>query len=407
MTVSTIAEVLLLSGLALAGSSNVALAATVATDTPAALPAIIDGHADFVVHYSKRGWAADDYDIERSLPGQADVPRWRAGGINGMLATVGSDLGPGSKGHFPRVLVSLDWFDAFMARHGRVLSRALSADDFAAADRNGTIALMPALEGGDQIDGSLENLRTAYARGIRSMGIVYDHNNDIGDGAMAFPSSTDGAAPSSGGLTQFGHQVVAEMNRLGMLIDLSHAAESTSLEVLRISRVPVIFSHSGSRALADTPRNLSDKVLQAVASNDGIVMVPLVPYLTTTENWKWWLSGEIEYARLAGKFNEDSEAIDRGMAAWDAANPQPEVTVSQVADQIEYVARIAGKDHVGIGSDFDGMGSFVIADLSDASKMRPLLDELIERGWSEQDLRKLARGNILRVISVVQAHAAR
>ena len=403
----TIAGVLLASGLAIVGSTTTALAAQPAAHARTALPAIIDGHADFAIHYSNKGWAAADYDIERSLPGQADVPRWRAGGINGMLATVGSDLGPGSPQHFPRVLVSLDWFDALIATHQGALSRALTAADFEAAERHGKIALMPALEGGDQIDGSLENLRTAYARGVRSMGIVYDHHNDIGDGAMAMPSSTDVAAPSSGGLSPFGRQVVAEMNRLGMLVDLSHAAESTSLEVLGITRAPVIFSHSGSRTLADTPRNLSDKVLSAVAANGGIVMVPLVPYLTTTANWRWWLSGESEYARLVEEFDEDTEAIDRGMAAWDDANPQPKVTVSDVADQVEYVARIAGRDHVGIGSDFDGMDSFVIAELNDASRMRALFDELVGRGWSDEDLRKLARGNILRVITAVQAQAAR
>jgi membrane dipeptidase len=407
MTVRTIAGVLVLFGLALAGSASAAHAAQPAAGAPTALPAIIDGHADFAIHYAKKDWAAADNDIERSLPGQSDVPRWRAGGINGMLATVGSDLGPGSAGHFPRVLVSLDWFDALIASHGRALSKALTAADFEAADRDGRIALMPALEGGDQIDGSLENLRTAYARGVRSMGIVYDHHNDIGDGAMAMPSSTGVAAPSSGGLTPLGRRVVAEMNRLGMLIDLSHAAESTSLEVLRLSSVPVIFSHSGARALADTPRNLSDQVLRALASNGGIVMVPLVPYLTTTEHWRWWLSGETEYARLADRFKEDSEAIDRGMAAWDTANPQPAVTVSQVADQVAYVARIVGIDHVGIGSDFDGMDSFVIPDLSDASRMRALFDELIRRGWNEGDLRKLARENFLRVVRAVQAQAAR
>ena len=403
----TIAEVLVLCSLAVVASAAAAPAAQPAAHARTALPAIIDGHADFAIHYSNKGWATADYDIERELPGQADVPRWRAGGIDGMLATVGSDLGPGSAGHFPRVLVSLDWFDALIARHRGALSRALTVDEFAAAERDGTIALMPALEGGDQIDGSLENLRTAYARGVRSMGIVYDHHNDIGDGAMAMPSSSGVAAPSSGGLTPFGRQVVAEMNRLGMLIDLSHASESTCLEVLGLTRAPVIFSHSGSRALADTPRNLSDKVLSAVAANDGIVMVPLVPYLTTTENWRWWLSGESEYARLVAEFGEDSEAIDRGMTAWDTANPQPKVTVSQVADQVAYVARIAGIDHVGIGSDFDGMDSFVIADLNDASKMRALLDELIKRGWSEENLRKLARGNVLRVIKAAQAQAAR
>jgi microsomal dipeptidase-like Zn-dependent dipeptidase len=141
-------------------------AAQSAVVAPVELPSIIDGHADFAIHYMRRGWAAGSYDIERSLPGQADVPRWQAGGIDGVLVTVGSDLAPGSARHFPRVLASLDWLDALVASHGGLLTKALSAADFEAAHQDGRIALMPAIEGGDQIDGSLENLRAAYARAL-------------------------------------------------------------------------------------------------------------------------------------------------------------------------------------------------------------------------------------------------
>jgi len=405
--VRTFAAGLLLFCLTLVGCAAPAHAAQSEIVAPAGLPSVIDGHADFAIHYMRRGWSANGYDIERSLPGQADVPRWRAGGINGVLVTVGTDLAPGSARHFPRVLASLDWLDALIARHDGVLRKALSAADFEAADQEGRIALMPAIEGGDQIDGSLENLQAAYARGVRSMGIIYDHHNDIGDGAMVMPSSTSVAAPLNGGLSAFGREVVAEMNQLGMLIDLSHAAESTSLDVLRLSNAPVSFSHSGARALADTPRNLSDSVLRAVAANGGVVMVSLVPYLTTTEHWRWWSSGETTYAALEHRYKGDKAAIARAMAEWDAANPQPTVTAAQVADQVEHVVRIAGVDHVGIGSDFDGMDSFVIADLKDAASVRALLGELMLRGWGNVELHKLARGNVLRVMKAVEARAAR
>lgn len=367
----------------------------------------IDGHSDFAVHYLRQGWSVEAHDIERSLPGQADVPRWQAGRVNGALVTIGSDLPPGSAGHFPRVLASIVWFDALIDRHGDAIFKARSAADFDHAEILGRIALMPAIEGGDQIDASLANLRTAYAAGVRSMGLVYDHHNAIGDGAMAMPFSLRIAANPSGGLTPFGRRVIAEMNRLGMVVDLSHAAQSTALQAIDASTAPVIFSHSGARALANTPRNLSDAVLREVARTGGIVMVPLVPYLTTTAHWNWWTAGEAHYAALQAKHGNDQAAISRGMAEWDATNPQPAVTVANVADQIEYIARITGRDQVGIGTDFDGMGSFAIADLSDASKVPRLFAELSRRGWTERDLRKLAQGNFLRVLRKVETSAQR
>lgn len=384
----------------LTGLAALSLATAIASAST--LPPVIDGHSDFAIHYLKKQWSLDAHDIEKELPGQADVRRWLKGGVNGALATVGSDKAPGSKQHFPRVLVSLDWFDALIERHQGSLVAARSATDFDLAGKAGKIALMAAIEGGDQLDSSLEHLRVAHSRGVRSVGIVYDHHNSIGDGAMAMPSSAEVAAPASGGLSAFGRQVVEEMNRLGIIVDLSHAGERTALEAMRISKAPVIFSHSAARGLSDTPRNLSDQVLREVTRNGGVVMVPLVPYLTTTDHWRWWSAGEAKYAELE-KQASDEASINRGMAEWDAANPQPKVTVAHVADQIGYVAKIAGKEHVGIGTDFDGMGSFAIKDIADAAAIPKLLTELRARGWSTADLHNLARGNFLRVLRAVES----
>ena len=370
------------------------------------LPPVIDGHSDFAIHYMKNQWTLDGLDIEKGLPGQADVPRWREGGINGALATVGSDQPPGSKQHFPRVLVSLGWLDKLIQRHQGSLMAVRSASDFDHAANAGKIGLMAAIEGGDQLDGSLEHLRSAYVRGVRSVGIAYDHHNNIGDGAMAMPGSKTFAAPANGGLSAFGRQVVKEINRLGMMVDLSHAGEQTALDAIRLSKAPVIFSHSAARGLADTPRNLSDDVLREVARNGGVVMVPLVPYLITTEHWRWWSAGEAKYAELE-KQHSDEAAISRGMAEWDAANPQPNVDVGHVADQIEYIARLVGREYVGIGTDFDGMGSFAIKGLENASATVKLLAELRARGWPTEDLHKLTRGNFLRVLRAVEAAAER
>lgn len=397
------AAALLLSMLALIASAGPGSGQEAHLDAGGSAPAVIDGHADFAIHYLRRGWSVDAHDIETSLPGSVDVPRWRAGGVGGMLVTIGSDLPPGSTGHFPRVLRSIDWFEALIRRHERSLAPARSSRHLEDGSPGGRIALMLAIEGGEQLDASLDNVRTAYARGVRSVGIVYDHHNAIGDGAMAMSSSAAIAGPAHGGLTPFGREVIAELNRLGMIIDLSHAAETTALEAIGLSRAPVIFSHSGARALADTPRNLADEVLRRVAANGGIVMVTFAPYLTTTEHWRWWSEGEARYAELVAAHGEDEAAIGRGMAEWDKANPQPRVGVGQVADQVEYVARMAGVDHVGIGSDFDGIGDFAVTGLGDAAGLPALFDELRRRGWSDADLAKLARENFLRVVRAVEA----
>lgn len=366
---------------------------------------IFDGHSDFAIHYARAepAWSITAHDIAAALPGQADLPRWRQSGVYGMLATVASDRPPGAGPHFDRLAVSLDWLGALAARHSGDILWVRSLAELRRTRNDGRIGLMAAIEGGDQIDGSIANLRTAFARGVRSMLIVYDHHNALGDGAMVLEQSAAIASPANGGLSAFGREVVAEMNRLGMLVDLSHASEATARHAMAASTAPVIFSHSAARALADTPRNLSDETLRAVRENGGIVMVPLAPYLITTEHWRWWSSGERRYVELVASHPGDEAAVGHGMEEWDRANPRPTVTVAHVADQIEHVARLAGDDHVGIGSDFDGMGQFSITGLEHAGHLQALIAELRRRGWTERRLEKLGSGNFERVLARVEA----
>jgi membrane dipeptidase len=195
------------------------------------------------------------------------------------------------------------------------------------------------------------------------------------------------------------------MNRLGMIVDLSHAGDTTAQQGIAASRAPVIFSHSAARKLADTPRNVSDATLRRLVANGGMIMVPLAPYLITTEHWKWWSGGEAHYNSLVK--TDDDAAIKQKMAAWDRANPEPRVTVAQVADQIEHITRIVGHAHVGIGTDFDGMGNFEIIGLQDAAHLQALFSELRGRGWTDQQLNAIGTGNFERVLREVEVRASR
>lgn len=235
------------------------------------------------------------------------------------------------------------------------------------------------------------------------MGIVYNDNGAIGDGALPGRNSK----PASGGLTPFGRSVIAEMNRLGMIVDLSHAAESTANQSILESRAPVLFSHSGGRQVTDTPRNLSDQTLRLVRQHDGLVMVPLVPYFISSDYARWWEAGEANYARLQAQFPDDRERVKRDSTRWDQENPAPTVGIANVADHIEHIARVAGHERVGVGSDFDGMGSHVIAPLADASMLPHLFTELARRGWSQEQLEMLASRNFERLFGAVEAVAKR
>ncbi len=269
--------------------------------------------------------------------------------------------------------------------------------------RSGKIACLIGIEGGHQINNSLAMLRQMYAAGARYMTLTHSSNTDWAD------SATDN--PAHHGLTPFGAEVVREMNRLGMLVDLSHVSEETMKAAIAVSAAPVIFSHSSARALVDHPRNVSDDVLRLVARNGGIVMVNFAPAYVSSARDQWDADRSAEQARynsppLTGLYIGQPERAQKALQQWDDEHPAPAATLIQVADHIEHVRQVAGIDHVGLGSDFDGI-SATPRGLEGVDRYPALLAELMRRGWSDGDIAKLAGENVLRVMAAAEQVAAR
>lgn len=358
--------------------------------------ATVDGHNDFIGRFITGDSLldVDAYDF-RQTTGQTDLERWRAGGVAGSFVTVAGayqdDVDAGMR-------ATLDLLARLAARYPERLTLARTAADVRAAQSSGKVALIPHIEGGEQLGGSLERLRTYHALGVRSIGLTWNRTNDLADAAND--------TVRWGGLSSLGEAVVREMNRLGVLIDLSHAADQTVLDVLALSQAPVFFSHSSARALTNTHRNVSDDILRRLAAAGGVVMVTFVPYLTTPAYAAWYAKGEAVWDSLRTARGDDRAAATTAMQEWEAAQPPPLVTLKAVADHIDHVRRVAGVDHVGIGSDFDGMFSHVTG-LQDVSTFPALFEELTRRGWTREDLRKVASENILRVMAEVERVAAR
>ena len=285
-----------------------------------------------------------------------------------------------------------------IAKYPDRLALALSAEDIRREFKQGRIASLLGLEGGHAIENSLGALRAYYDLGVRYMTLTHNVTLDWADAAL------DSAKHN--GLTSFGDSVVREMNRLGMLVDLSHVSAATMSDALNATQAPVIFSHSGARALVDVPRNVPDSILTRVKMNGGIVMVPFVTGFVSPEVMRYDESSRTIITDLQAKYGKDTAAITRDIKAWRAAHPEPHATLSQVADQIDYIRKIAGVDHVGIGGDFDGITE-VVQGLEDVSKYPALFAELARRGWSDVDLRKLAGENLLRVFAQAEAVAKR
>ncbi len=278
---------------------------------------------------------------------------------------------------------------------------AYTADDVVRAHRAGRIACLIGIEGGHQIDDSLPVLRQMYALGARYMTLTHTKDTAWAD------SATDD--PEHHGLTPFGRAVVGEMNRLGMLVDLSHVSPDTMRAALQASRAPVIFSHSGARALVDHPRDVPDDVLRLLARNGGVVMVNFYPGYVSQARASWDADAAAESARLnappySGLYVGQPERAKAAMAAWKKAHPAPVVTVADVADHIDHIRQVAGVDHVGLGSDFDGIPDTPTG-LEGVDRFPAVLVELARRGWSDEDLAKLAGGNVLRVMRDAEAVA--
>ncbi len=326
-----------------------------------------------------------------------DLPRLAAGGVGAQFWSVYVPASLAGDGAVSTVLEQIDVVRRMIAAYPDALELALTADDGERIFASGRVASLLGAEGGHAIAGSLGVLRMLYALGVRYLTLTHNANVGWAD------SATD--EPQAGGLTEFGRDVVREMQRIGMLVDLSHVAVSTMNDALDVAEAPVIFSHSSAKAVCNSPRNVPDDVLERLRDNNGVCMVTFVPMFVSQECADWF-SGLKEFVAARGLDPRSFTDIRGAEPEWKAAHPVPRARLSQVADHIEHVRSVAGVEHVGIGGDFDGT-SEVTAGLEDVSKYPALFSELLRRGWSESDLEALAGANVLRVLRAAESYAAR
>lgn len=340
---------------------------------------------------------------EDAVPLMTDIPRLRAGHVGAQFWSVWIPTSIQGPKAVKTTLEQIDLVHRMVAAYPAIFEMASSADDIRRIERSGKIAALIGIEGGHQIDGSLAVLRQMYALGARYMTLTHSTNTDWADAA------TD--TPAHNGLTAFGNAVVREMNRIGMLVDLSHVSPETMRDALAVSTAPVIFSHSGARAIADHPRNVPDDVLRLAAKNGGVIMVNFYPIFVSEAKAKWDADRAAEKVRgnappSSGHYTGQSQRTQATYDAWLAAHPAPIVTVAMVADHVEHITKIAGVDHVGIGSDFDGIPS-TPEGLDGVDKYPVLFVELARRGWSDINLEKLSGGNVLRALQDAESVSAK
>jgi len=360
---------------------------------------IIDGHNDYPWEVRQRA-QGDLSKLDMRVPQpdiMTDLPRLKAGGVGGQFWSVYvPSPAPGTDAavSVTQALEQIDIVHRMVARYPDQLVLALTADDIERAHKQGKIASLIGMEGGHSINSSLAVLRMMYRLGARYMTLTHSLNTPWAD------SATDD--PKLDGLSPFGEQVVQEMNRLGMLVDLSHVSPATMSDALKISTAPVIFSHSSARALTDVPRNVPDEILRDLPRNGGIIMVTFVPGFVSPEVAEWNKRETAERTRLSGTIGADQDAINKALDVWRKANPAPRASLIQVADHIDHIKKIAGIDHIGLGSDFDGITSVPVG-LEDVSTFPMLIAELLRRGYTDDDVRKIASRNVLRVMRAAEA----
>ncbi|MDB5702655.1 MAG: rane dipeptidase, partial [Sphingomonadales bacterium] len=330
-------------------------------------------------------------------PLMTDMARLHAGHVGGQFWSVYIPAKVTGPAAIRMTIEQIDIVHRLVARYPRDLEMANTAADIVRIHKAGRVASLIGIEGGHQIGNNLAALRQFHALGARYMTLTHFLNNDWAD------SATDD--PMHHGLTEFGKQVVREMNRIGMMVDLSHVSPETMKSALAVTSAPVIFSHSGARALNDYPRNVPDDVLKLVATNGGVVMVNFYPSHLSPAYTAWSTDRTGEQARAKALYTGQPDRAKAALAVWEKTHAAPLVTIATVADHIEYIAKTAGHDHVGIGGDLDGIEA-TTPGLSGVDGYPNLFAELIRRGWSDGDLGKLAGGNLLRVMRQVEAVAA-
>jgi membrane dipeptidase len=331
-----------------------------------------------------------------------DLPRLAAGGVGAQFWSVYVPATPAGTplagdGAVTAVLEQIDLARLMISRYPDALELALTAADVERIFAAGRLASLLGAEGGHVIAGSLGVLRMLYTLGVRYLTLTHNANVGWAD------SATD--EPAAGGLTDFGRDVVREMQRIGMLVDLSHVSPDTMRDTLDVAAAPVIFSHSSARALCDSPRNVPDDVLARLAGNGGVCMVTFVPGFVSTECADWLAGLKAEAARR-GVDPKDLGQLFSLKPEWELAHPVPQATLAQVADHVEHVRMVAGVEHVGLGGDFDGTPDVTVG-LQDVSAYPALFAELLARGWTEADCAALAGGNLLRALREAESFAAR
>ncbi len=399
----------LLSAAALLAASSLAAQSPEAV-AEAALEAapVFDGHNDVPIQLRGRwGNMIGDFDfVDTTDTGpehaehrtmHTDLNRLREGKVGAQFWSVYVSAALEEPEAVQATIEQIDVTRRLIDRYPGDLALALTADDVEAAVAGGKIASLLGMEGGYSIGSSLAVLRQMYALGARYMTLTHSRNLSWAD------SATD--APEHGGLTDFGRNVVREMNRLGMLVDLSHVSEQTMQDALDVAVAPVIFSHSGARAINGHARNVPDSVLRRLPENGGMVMVVALPGYVSEDARQWYARHQAEDARLSTLWQGQPDKAEAALAEWERANPEPKATVSDMADHIDHIRKVAGIDHIGIGGDYDGMDTGPVG-MEDVSGYPALFVELARRGYSQEDLEKISMRNVLRVMRAAEAVAA-
>ncbi len=357
---------------------------------------VIDGHNDLFAWYfgcnykklPKCPQDIKDYPLDTVTKGQTDIPRWRKGAVGGVQLNVFSDSLKG-------FIDAYDQLYKLEKTYSKDLKIVGTASEMRKAMQAGKIALLPMLEGSVRLENKLSLLRMFYKLGLRCVTFTY-YTSDLADG------SDD--KPKHNGISLIGKEMVQEMNRLGVIIDMSHISAKSMSDILDITKAPVIFSHSNARALCDVNRNVPDKILKRLKENGGLIMIDMVAEHSSNAFVKWMSAGDSVFYNTKEKYPGDKKKLKEVMDEWEKNYPKPAVTVADVADHFDYIKKLIGVDHIGISGDYDGM-DYPITGLEDVSCFPKLLIELAGRGWTETELGKITAENYLRVFEAVEKKA--
>ena len=359
------------------------------------LSPIIDGHSDLFAWYfgctykrlPKCPQDFNDFPLDVINKGQTDIPRWRKGGVGGVQLNLDADAFD--------FQVQYDFLHKLEKVYQKDLKVVGTSSEMRSTIKEGKIALLPMKEGSERLDGKISALGDWYKLGMRCMTFTYN-TNEIAD------SSDD--PPKHNGISALGKEVVKEMNRLGIIIDMSHISAKSMSDILDTTEAPVIFSHSNAKKIADVNRNVPDDILLRLKANKGLIMIDMVSEHTSNRFVRWMDEGDSLYFNTRRQFPDDKKKLSDVMKEWEDKYPRPDVSLREVADHFDHVKKLIGVDHIGISGDYDGM-EWPIKGLEDVSCFPNLLTELARRGWSETDLRKITGENYLRVFGEIERKA--